>query len=89
MDIYKPINLPEVLIRATSTTVYADEIEIAKTVTGKIQGTNYIGNYYFVDGSNFYQYDGTTVYKIVAPLEKYLGSCCFISCYYYNYRFME
>jgi len=72
MDVYKPINLPEVLIRATATSVYAGETKI-KTVTGKIQGTNYVGNYYFVDGSKFYQYDGTNVYEIVAPPEQHLN----------------
>jgi hypothetical protein len=63
MDIYKPINKSEVLIRATENAVYADTTKICD-VSGLIQGVNYIGNYYFVDGSKIRQYDGTNIYEI-------------------------
>lgn len=65
MDVYKPINLPEVLIRATETEVYAGDSKICDT-EGEIKGVNYIGNYYFTDGVNFYQYNGSKTYKIVS-----------------------
>lgn len=65
MGLYSPINKEEVLIRATEELIYADD-EIIADVEGKIQGVSYIDNYYFVDGKNFYQYDGNKVYQIVS-----------------------
>ena len=72
-DVYRPIDSAEVIIRATATKVYAGAVLIA-TVTGQIQGVNYIGNYYFVDGTNMYVYDGTKVYTIKEPTHAYLAS---------------
>jgi hypothetical protein len=73
MDIYKPINKPEELIRATEDEVYADTTKICD-VNGVIQGINYIGNYYFLDGKKLRQYDGTNVYEIVEPPHSYLSA---------------
>ena len=73
MDVYKPINADEVLLRATETEVYAGETKICD-VFGQIQGVNYIGNYYFVDGTNYYVYNGTKVYIIKQPPEALLSA---------------
>lgn len=73
MDIYKPIDLPEVLIRATATEVYAGITKICD-VGGPIKGVNYIGNYYFVDGLTYRVYDGTSVYEIKKPPEGRLNA---------------
>ena len=71
MDVYKPINKEEVLIRATENSVYAGTTKICD-VAGKIQGVTYIGNYYFVDGAKLRLYDGTSVYEIVEAPHAYL-----------------
>ena len=73
MDVFRPINTAEVVIRATDSEVYAGLTKIAD-VAGKIQGVNYIGNYYFVDGSSYYVYDGTKVWEIVNPPHAYLSA---------------
>ena len=36
-------------------------------VNNEIHGVNYIGKYYFVDGNNYYVYDGIDVFKVVEP----------------------
>lgn len=70
LDVYRPINEPEVIIRATKTSVYAGKDKIAD-VAGRICGVNYIGKYYFVDGDKFRVYDGENVYEIIDPPSDY------------------
>ena len=55
IDEYKPYNSTDVLLRATSSKLYADGVEIY-TVNGQISGENYNGKYYFSDGSGLYAY---------------------------------
>lgn len=45
----------DVVIRATNTEVYADKTSI-KTVKSRVNGVNYMGKYFFVDGDKMYVY---------------------------------
>lgn len=48
LDVYKPINSPHVVVRASNSEVWVDEEKVAD-VLGKVEGTTFNGKYYFVD----------------------------------------
>lgn len=55
IDEFKPYNDVSQLIRASNTEVYAGSTKIAD-VAGKVNGRNYLGYYYFVDGAKIRVY---------------------------------
>lgn len=55
IDEFKPYKEEDVLIRATATKVYVNDILI-KEVKGEISGTNFQGKYFFADGDGLYVY---------------------------------
>lgn len=63
IDFYKQTNGTVRRIISTNSAVYDGKTKICD-VNGAINGTNYMGKYYFVDGTNIYCYDGTTYYII-------------------------
>ena len=72
VDEYKPLLSESSFIRATDTEVYVGNTKICD-VEGRIQGVNYIGKYYFVDGKYLRVYDGETVKKITTEPVGYLS----------------
>lgn len=78
IDKYKPLLGNEIWVRAAYGTVdrkysaliaFGDEANkrfpIASNSAHLVRGVNYNGKYYYVDGKNFYCFDGETYYKIV------------------------
>jgi len=63
LDEYMPINSTNKQILATLTELYIDETKLCD-VDGQIDGVNYRGKFYFVDGEYLYVYDGTTYYRV-------------------------
>lgn len=66
IDEFKPysgINKPVI---ATNSKVYIDGLEVA-SVSGRIRGTTYMGEYWFVDGTDIFIYDGTSAKKLKSP----------------------
>lgn len=55
IDEYKPHNDVDKFIRATDSEVYVDGVKLAD-VTGKINGTNHLGRYFYVDGNKLMVY---------------------------------
>ncbi len=55
IDEYKPYCDDDVFIKASDKAVYVDN-EVIQSVTGKVCGVNYNGNYYFADGEKLYCY---------------------------------
>lgn len=72
VDEYKPLLSESKFIRATETALYVDSEKICD-VAGKIQGVNYIGKYYFVDGDKLRVYDGESVKEIITEPVGYLS----------------
>ena len=72
VDEYKPLLIESSFIRATDTEVYVGNTKICD-VEGRIQGVNYVGKYYFVDGKYLRVYDGETVKKITTEPVGYLS----------------
>lgn len=52
-----------VIVRATDTDFYIGNSKVC-SVNGTVKGVNYMGKYYFVDGTSLYVYDGITYYKV-------------------------
>ena len=55
IDEFKPYNSPDVLIKATESNVYVNDVLIG-SVAGKINGVNHNGRYVFADGNKLYAY---------------------------------
>ena len=55
LDLYRPYNDDDVLIRATDREVYANDTKICD-VNGRIDGVNHQGMFLFCDGSDLYAY---------------------------------
>ena len=72
VDEYKPLLSESKFIRATETALYVGSEKICD-VAGKIQGVNYIGKYYFVDGDKLRVYDGESVKEIITEPVGYLS----------------
>lgn len=68
MDEYIPYTETPKSIRATNTNVYVDGV-LLTAVNGKINGTNYMGRYFFTDGNKMFVYgkfaQATTTYEKV------------------------
>lgn len=71
VDMYYPLEGEPTFVRATDKEIYVGNTKLCD-VSGRVKGVNYIGKYYFVDGSNIYVYDGSTYYKIVPEPFSYL-----------------
>lgn len=72
VDKYYPLDDDPVFIRATDSEFYVGNEKICD-VNGTVRGVNYIGKYYFVDGTNLYVYDGETYYVVVKEPFGYLS----------------
>lgn len=70
IDDYKPIDAAHSKVRASDSKVYVDSTEI-DTVTDTIKGLNYIGKYYYVDGTKLKMYNGTKTYEIVEDAKSF------------------
>ena len=76
IDEYKPYNANNVVIKATSTKVYINDV-VLTNVSGRINGINHDGKYIFADGNKLYVYglfaQTTTTYEKVIgiPINDY------------------
>lgn len=69
-DIYKPYTGNPVELVFTNSKMYKIVNKVptfVRNVSGKVQGTNFYGKYYFVDGLNIFMYDGTTCLPLKDP----------------------
>lgn len=71
VDEYKPLLSASKFITATDEELYINGTKICD-VAGRIQGVNYIGKYYFVDGEYLRVYDGESVKIITTEPTGYL-----------------